>query len=292
MSVDPLPVTGGAEMRARLAKHVDAHKYTHGHAVVLAGGLGRTGAARLAARAALRVGAGLVTVAAPGAAVPECAAQLTAIMLRRVDGAEELAALLEDRRLNAVCLGPGLGLGGETRALVNTALAAPGAAVLDADALTAFAADSAALFGALHPRAVLTPHGGEFARLFPDLADRGASDTGLPIATRADLVAAAAHRAGAVVLLKGAETLIAAPDGRCALHDAAQAHPAPWLATAGAGDVLAGLIAGLMARGLAPFEAAGDAAWLHAAAARQIGPGLIAEDLPDALPDVFRALGL
>nr|WP_308124467.1 NAD(P)H-hydrate dehydratase [Maritalea mobilis] len=268
------------------------HKYDHGHALVLAGPMGRTGAARMAARAALRVGAGLVTVAAPGSAMMECAAQLTAIMLRRCDGAEDLAALLEDGRLNALCLGPGLGVGQGTCALVGAALQDPGrAVVLDADALTSFAEDPSALFTQLHDRAVLTPHDGEFARLFPDLSERlrGEPDTG-PAYSRVDAARDAAARAGAVVLLKGPDTVIAAPDGWAAIHAAAYDRAAPWLATAGAGDVLAGLITGLLARGLAPVEAAASAAWLHVEAARAVGPGLIAEDLPEALPSVLATL--
>ncbi|AHM05721.1 NAD(P)HX epimerase / NAD(P)HX dehydratase [Roseibacterium elongatum DSM 19469] len=267
------------------------HKYDHGHAVILAGPMGRTGAGRLAARAALRVGAGLVTVAAPGSALLECAAQLTAIMVRRCDDADGLAALLHDARLNALCLGPGLGLGPGTRDLVGIALrdAARGV-VLDADALTAFAEDPDALFARLHGRAVLTPHDGEFARLFPDLAAplRGAPDSG-PAWSRIDAARAAAARAGAVLLLKGPDTVIAAPDGRVAVHAAAYERAAPWLATAGAGDVLAGLVAGLLARGLTPDRAAQSAAWLHVEAARAFGPGLIAEDLPEVLPRVLAA---
>ncbi|TCP25497.1 NAD(P)H-hydrate dehydratase [Rhodovulum adriaticum] len=283
-------IEGDAAMRARLFKQGAAHKYAHGHALVLAGGLGLTGAARLAARGALRVGAGLVTVAAPAAAMPECAAQLTAIMLRQVDDADALAGLLADSRLNALCLGPGLGVSEGTRQMVTVALAVQRATVLDADALTAFAEVPEALFARLHPATVLTPHGGEFARLFPDLAKQGAADPGRPPAARAELVRAAAERAGAVVLLKGAETLVATPRGACALNDATGPRAAPWLATAGAGDVLAGLIAGLMARGVDAGAAAETAAWLHVEAARTVGPGLIAEDLPEALPAVLREL--
>ena len=147
------------------------------------------------------------------------------------------------------------------------------------------------MFDLLHEGCVLTPHGGEFARLFPDLDDRLAAppDTG-PAFSRVDAAREAARRAGAVVLLKGPDTVIAEPDGHCAVHAGVGERAAPWLATAGAGDVLSGLIAGLMARGLAPFDAACSAAWLHVEAARAFGPGLIAEDLPEALPGVLRAL--
>ncbi len=293
-----------------LAKRGAGHKYDHGHVLVLAGGVGRGGAARLAARAALRVGAGLVTVGCPPAALIENAARLDAVMLRPLADPQALAAALDDPRIAALCLGPGLGAD-RARALVPAALApqaqsdarseepGPSAArpprgvVLDADALTAFEADPEALWAHTHPRCVLTPHDGEFARLFPDLAAplRAPARAG-PAPSRVDAVRAAAARAGAVVLLKGPDTVIAAPDGAASVHSAAYARAAPWLATAGAGDVLAGLIAGLLARGCAPRPAAEAAAWLHVEAARAAGPGLIAEDLPEALPGVFRDLGL
>jgi hydroxyethylthiazole kinase-like uncharacterized protein yjeF len=279
-------------MASLLRKSSDQHKYDHGHALIVSGGMGRTGAARLAARGALRIGAGLVTVAAPGSAMMECATQLTAIMLRRCDDAAGLAGLLTDVRLNALCLGPGLGLGPDMRDLVACALRPPGdgvarAVVLDADALSVFADDPAALFALLHPRVVLTPHGGEFARLFPDL-DHSADDGAALSKVAATRIAAV--RAGCVVLLKGADTVIAAPDGRTAIHGADQGQAAPWLATAGTGDVLAGFITGLLARGIDPMAATETATWLHAACARAFGPGLIAEDLPEMLPQVLRAL--
>jgi hydroxyethylthiazole kinase-like uncharacterized protein yjeF len=287
---------------ARIGK-AGEHKYGHGHSVVLAGPMGRTGAARLAARGALRVGAGLVTVAAPGSAMMECAAQLTAIMLRKCDGAEGLAALLEDERLNALCLGPGLGVGAETRGLVAQALKLAGAGatphrpgrsvVLDADSLTAFSEDPQALFDVLHGKAVLTPHAGEFARLFPDIARKlsGPATRG-PAYSKVDATREAAARAGCVILFKGPDTVIADPSGRCTVNAAVYGRATPWLATAGSGDVLAGMITGLLARGLGPMEAAEAAAWLHVEAARVFGPGLIAEDLPEILPRVFRDLGL
>lgn len=273
-------------LAALLAKHEGQHKYDHGHALIVAGGPGTGGAARLAARGALRIGAGLVTVACPEAALVENAAQLTAIMLAVAEGAADLAAVLDDRRFNALGLGPGLGLA-RARDLVPVALAAGRGCVLDADAISAWADAPDRLFAALHGNVVLTPHGGEFARLFPDLAQRLAEN-----AARADVVRAAAARAGAVVLLKGAQTVIAAPDGQVVVHRAMGAQAVPWLATAGAGDVLTGFIAGLMARGAGPLQAAEAASVLHARAARKFGPGLIAEDLPEALPAVFRDLGL
>ncbi|RAP40344.1 bifunctional ADP-dependent (S)-NAD(P)H-hydrate dehydratase/NAD(P)H-hydrate epimerase [Rhodovulum viride] len=274
------------------AAAIGGHKYSHGHALVLAGGPGRTGAARLAARGALRVGAGLVTLAAPGAAQLECACHLTAVMLRAVDGPEDLTALLDDPRFSALCLGPGMGTGPREAALLAAALASGRPAVLDADALRLLA-KTVEPVAALHGHCVLTPHGGEFARLFPDLAERLAARPARgPAFSRIEAVRAASARSGAVVLLKGADTAIAAPDGRAAIHAALYDRAAPWLATAGSGDVLAGLVTGLLARGRPAFEAAAEAAWLHADAARRVGPGLIAEDLPDALPAVFRALDL
>jgi len=272
------------------------HKYDHGHALVLSGGRGRSGAARLAARGALRVGAGLVTVAAPGEAMAENAAQLSAIMLRQVEDGAGLASVLEDWRLNAVCLGPGLGAGQGTRDLVAAAVARADrtrSVVLDADALTAFADAPEILFAMLHDSCVLTPHDGEFARLFPDIAERlAAPATKGPAYSRVDATREAAARAGCTVLLKGRDTVIAAPSGACVVHAATGDRAAPWLATAGAGDVLAGMICGLLARGLAPRQAAEAAAWLHVEAARAFGPGLIAEDIPEMLPQVFRDLGL
>ncbi|MDO6585509.1 NAD(P)H-hydrate dehydratase [Salipiger sp. 1_MG-2023] len=269
---------------------LSGHKYGYGHALVVTGGFGRTGAARLAARAALRIGAGLVTLAAPGAAQSEIAAQISALMLRRVDDDAALEALLQDPRLNALCLGPGLGAE-RARTLVPVALDAARTTVLDADALSAFAGDPEELFDLLHDDVVLTPHGGEFARLFPDLGDRLAAtpDTG-PAFGRVDAAREAARRAGCTLLLKGPDTVIAGPDGRVSVSAAVRERAAPWLATAGSGDVLAGMITGLMARGLPPFRAACAGAWLHVEAARAFGPGLIAEDLPEMLPQVFRQM--
>nr|RDS94424.1 NAD(P)H-hydrate dehydratase [Cereibacter sphaeroides f. sp. denitrificans] len=272
----------GAPDAARIAKREGQHKYDHGHVLVLGGPPAQGGAARLAARAALRVGAGLVTLACPPAALAENAARLDAVMLRALAGTEDLERLLADPRLSALCLGPGFGLTDRERDLVAVALDAGRPTVLDADALTLVARERM-LRKRLHPGCVLTPHAGEFRRLFPGAPE----DEG----SRAAAVRAAAAETGAVILLKGAETLVAGPEG-LAVHAATGARSAPWLATAGAGDVLAGLIAGLLARGLKGQEAAEAGAWLHVEAARRVGPGLIAEDLPEALPAVFRALGL
>lgn len=257
------------------------HKYEYGHALVVSGGPGKTGAARLAARGALRIGAGLVTLACPLRAVPEIAAQVTAIMVQTIDGPSGLAEVLEDRRFNAICLGPGLGLTQITSDLVKVALEVERPVVLDADALSRFERAPEALFDQLHDQAVLTPHDGEFKRLFPDLST--AEDR-----ERATLDAA--RRAGATVLRKGIQTLIATPQGALHRHDATGPRAAPWLATAGAGDVLAGMIVGLLARGFSPDVAACAATHLHVDAAIMFGPGLIAEDLPETLPKVLSNL--
>lgn len=268
-----------------------AHKYHRGHVLVLAGGVGRGGAARLAARAALRVGAGLVTLGCPPAALQENAARLDAIMLRPLRDAAALSALLEDARFSAVCLGPGLGVDARSRALVAAATGAGAAehrrVVLDADTLTAFAEDPPALFALLHPGCVLTPHEGEFARIFPDLGQRARG--GL---SKVEAARQAAARAGCTVLLKGPDTVIASPDGAASIHAATGPRAAPWLGTAGAGDVLAGLIAGLLAGGGPVHPRVEAATWLHVECARAFGPGLIAEDLPETLPAVFRRLRL
>ena len=272
------------------------HKFSHGHALILGGPSGHSGAARMTARGALRVGAGLVTLACPESALAENAARLDAVMLTVADNGAALATALDDTRISALCLGPGLGLDARGAGLVRAALQVGGKralpTVLDADALTLVARD-ASLFDALHSACVLTPHGGEFARLFPDLAAKLDTKTFADIGySKIDAAKDAARRAGCVVLFKGADTVIASPDGTCALNAATYDAQAPWLATAGAGDVLAGIITGLLARGMAVQQAAETGAWLHREAARQFGPGLIAEDLPDQLPAVFRALGL
>lgn len=268
-----------------------AHKFSHGHALVLSGRSGRGGAARLAARGALRIGAGVVTVGCPPEAVAENAARLDAIMLREVAGGEGLAEVLQDARLNALCLGPGMGTGAREAGLLAVALRSR-ATVLDADALTLLA-HHPDLFAALHGGCVLTPHAGEFARLFPDIAAKLAEPaTKGPAYSKVDATREAAARAGCVVLYKGPDTVIADPTGRAAINAAAYDRAAPWLATAGSGDVLAGFITGLLARGFSPFDAACIGAWLHVECALHFGPGLISEDLPEVLPTVFRSLGL
>ena len=254
------------------------NKFTNGHALVIGGGLEGTGACRLAARGALRAGAGLVTLGVPGSALLAHASRgPDALMPRKCDGVAGVEALLADKRRNAVVIGPAFGIGANTRDAVVTVLKSGRACVLDADALTSFAghdADLAALTSA-NGRAILTPHMGEFTRLFPDL-------TGLIGVHRA---IAAAARVSAIVILKGRDTVIAAPDGRVAINTNAP----PWLGTAGSGDVLAGLIGGLLAQGLGPFDAACAGVWLHGAAGQAAGRGLIADDLPEAVHLVLRA---
>jgi hydroxyethylthiazole kinase-like uncharacterized protein yjeF len=260
------------------------HKYSRGHAVVVSGGLPTTGAGRLAARGALRAGSGLVTLASPRAALTVNAEATLAIMVRPVDGAAELATFLADKRHNAVVLGPGGGVGEALREQTGAALASGAAVVLDADALSSFAQEPGALTDMISksPKrgVVLTPHEGEFSRLFKAIHE----DSNLH--SKLEKTRLAARTSGAVVLLKGADTVVAAPDGRATIADNAP----PTLATAGAGDVLAGMIAGLLAPGMPAFEAASAAVWLHGEAANQFGPGLIAEDLPEALPAVYRRL--
>lgn len=254
------------------------HKYARGHALVVSGPAHATGAARLAARAALRVGAGLVSVASPLDAASVNAASLTAIMVKPFSGAAGLATLLEDKRLNAVAIGPGCGVGRATADLVTTVLASKTSVVLDADALTSFAHEPASLFQLTRDACVLTPHAGEFARIFPDVLERSAS--------RVEAARSAAATAGCTVLLKGPDTVVAEPSGRIVINTTAPA----WLATAGSGDVLTGLIAGLMAQGMSSFDAACSAAWLHGKAASLVGPGLISEDIPELVPAVLSEL--
>lgn len=263
----------------------DTHKYKRGHAVVVSGGLSNsTGAARLASRGALRAGAGLVTIASPPDALVVNAASSLAVMVRCVDGATELKALLEDRRINALLLGPGGGHGEAMRDKVLSSLAGQRAVVLDADALTSFEDNPNALFTALANRAeqgtILTPHEGEFLRLFNRLTKN------LQVKQKLEVCRYASHETSAVVLLKGSDTVVAAPCGRAAVA----LNAPPWLATAGSGDVLAGITTGLLAQGMPAFEAACAAVWLHGEAANRVGPGLISEDLPDALPAVYREL--
>ena len=263
---------------------VDGHKYARGHAVIVSGDMSATGAARMSARGALRAGAGLVTLASPREALAVNAAALTAVMVRPVDTVVEFAELLTDKRFNACVIGPGAGVGARTADFVHTALSAERRLVLDADALTSFADAPDRLFEQVRslpdPQVVLTPHEGEFPRLFSDISNKH------PLRSKLERVRAAADRSGAVVLLKGPDTVVASPDGRAAIA----ANAPPWLATAGSGDVLSGMIAGLLAQGAPVFEAACIGVWMHGEAGTEAGPGLIAEDLTETLPAVFRRL--
>ena len=263
-----------ASWLAQLPRLTNAgNKYSRGHAL-LWGGYPTTGAARMAARAAARVGAGLTTIAVPEIALPVYAAALTSIMVQPVARPADLAKLLGDERYSALLIGPGAGVAAATRDRALAMLATGRAVLLDADAISVFADDPGALARALHGPCVITPHEGEFARLFHVTGDK---------LTRAR---AAAKQIGAVVVLKGADTVIAAPDGRAIVNANAPAS----LATAGAGDVLGGMILGLLAQGMDTFLAAAAGVWLHGAAAADFGPGLLAEDLPDLLPGVLRRL--
>lgn len=250
------------------------NKYQRGEVLVLGGDV-ITGASRLTARGAMRVGAGLVTLAAPMQTWSIYATSLISAIIKSINGIEDFKALLEDKRRNAIAIGPGAGFGEMTRQYVLAALATKRAVVLDADAITSFESDPELLFRTIEPEmCVLTPHEGEFARLFDFEGDK---------LHRARM---AALKSNAVVLLKGSDTVIAAPDGRAIINS----NSIPQLATGGSGDVLTGIIAGLLAQGLDAFHAAAAGAWLHCEAASVIGPGLIAEDLPEALPAVLKKL--
>lgn len=265
----------------------DTHKYARGHVGVFSGSPSSTGAARLSARSAARAGAGAVTLLSPGNALQVNAAHLTSTILRKADTAEEAAEWLSERKPAALVFGPGAGLhesvGDFALRLIEASAGVVGHIVLDADALTHLSRRRAAFLKAFErpsaPRFILTPHEGEFARVFPELAqDKGPS--------KLDRARRAAALTRAMVILKGPDTVIASPDGRAAIN----ANAAPWLATAGSGDVLAGIAAGLLAQGMPSFEAACAAVWLHGEAGTRFGPGLIAEDLPDQLPAVLRDL--
>lgn len=273
-----LPALGAAVFENAPALWADAlprleaglHKYRRGH-VLVSGGAVMTGAARLAALGAARAGAGLVTIASPPSAWPVYATAMTSVMVEPLP-ADDIAPALVDARRNVVVMGPGAGVSAQTRRNVLAAAATGRALILDADALTVFADAPDALFSALQGPCVLTPHEGEFGRLFATSGDK------------LQRAREAAQRSGAVVVLKGADTVVAEPGGRAVIN----ANAPAWLATGGSGDVLAGMMAGLLAQGMPVFEAACAAVWLHGAAARLSGPGLISEDLPGLLPHVLR----
>lgn len=253
-----------------------SHKYERGHAVIISGGLSNTGAARLAAESAMRSGAGLTTIACPTESLSVIAPTLSEVLLVPSDSPSDLFDLLTLRKRNAVLIGPGNGVSDETRANVKTVLDAPVAVVIDADALTVFEDAPEELFRELDETCVLTPHDGEFDRIFPNVEDVG----------RLARARFAAEISGAVIVLKGPDTVVAHPDGRAAICNIAP----PQLATAGSGDVLGGILIGLRAQGVPPFEASAIAVWLHARAALNFGPGLIASDLPSQIPSILRYL--
>jgi len=255
---------------------VEAYKHSRGRVIVVSGEAWQTGAARLAARAALRVGAGVVTLLSPPDALMVNAAHVEAVMLKPFETEVELGSAASN--VEAAVIGPAAGVTEATLSNV-LALAGTGAAlVIDADALSVFRDDPAELFSVLDRDDVLTPHAGEFERVFPGVLKSTPE--------RISAVRKAAARAQAVVLLKGPDTVIAAPDGRAAVN----MNGSPWLATAGSGDVLAGLICGLVAQGVDSFEAACAGVWIHAACADAFGAGLISEDLPDLVPKVLKDL--
>jgi len=261
-------------------RRASGHKYTYGHVLCVSGPMRSTGAIRLAAMGALRVGAGLVTIAAPGSALMTHAAHLTEIMLVKADDGDTLSDIAGDRRKNVILIGPGLGLDmgldEDARDKVLATLASESALVLDADALTLFRDDPQDLFTKIKARSgpvILTPHGGEFARLFAD--GKG---------SKIDIAVDAAKTSGAIIVYKGADTVIAAPNGPALVNTNGSAH----LASAGSGDVLAGMIAGLLAQDMPPLSAACAAVWLHGAAGTDIGPGLVAGDIPAALPKLLK----
>jgi hydroxyethylthiazole kinase-like uncharacterized protein yjeF len=259
---------------------IDGHKYDRGHGVIVSGPMESTGAARLAARSSLRVGSGVVTVATSKAAFYINAAHLTAIMLAPFDGPSGLMDVLSDTRITAVCIGPGAGPDPEVRDLVSAVLASEATAVLDAEGITAFSEEPALLFDQIKARptpVILTPHEGEFRRVFPELDNTG---------SKLDRARRAAEISGAVVILKGPDTVVAAPDNLASVSENAP----PWLATAGSGDVLSGLVTGLLAQGMAAFDAAAAAVWIHSEIGHAYGPGLTADDMPELIPGVMQRL--
>jgi NAD(P)H-hydrate epimerase len=250
-----------------------SNKYTRGH-VVIYGGYPITGAARLAALASARIGVGLTSIVVPINAFPIYATSLLSVMVKPYQNEAELSALLNDERISAYLIGPGAGVNNQTKASVTAMLAHKKPVVLDADAISVFKDDAQGLSNAIQGECVMTPHEGEFARVFGEITNR----------EQAALKAAIMSEA--VIVLKGHETVIASPQGELVVNKNAP----PNLATAGSGDVLAGMITGLLGQGMPTFSAAAAAVWLHGECAKMFGVGLIAEDLPDLLPQVLKKI--
>lgn len=256
------------------APDITVHKHARGRMLVVTGGYLQTGAARLAARSGLRMGAGWVSLYGPEKSMQACASHETSLVLHAREEKPDFGVFLGDFKPHAVVLGPAGGVSAQMRHDVRALCQHNIACVLDADALTSYADNPDALFALCHGKTVLTPHAGEFARLFPDLTGQG---------NKIDQVRVAANRAGCVVLCKGADTVIADPQGNCVVNS----HATPWLASMGTGDVLAGMIGGLLAQGHEPFWATCAAVWMHGEVGKMRGPGLIAEDLPELIPDML-----
>lgn len=256
----------------------EGNKYDRGHAIIGGGGISSTGAAKIAARCALRSGAGLVSVACDAESLPVYAASFQAVMTKLVANVSEFTKLIDDKRVTAISLGSGAGIIEKTKEFVLAALAKNKSVVIDADALSVFADNPHLLFSAIKSPCILTPHEGEFKRLFGTLIDDGDSRE-----IRAQM---AAQLSGAVVILKGFNTVIAAPDGRIAINYNATPH----LASAGTGDALAGICVGLLAQNMPAFEAACASVWLHAEAASRFGAGLTADDIAELLPEILKEL--
>ncbi len=264
----------------KLRKAGDLHKHCYGHAVIVSGPTGCGGAARLAARGALRIGAGLVSVLCSVDDVQEHAAQLNAIMVKSYDQKKRFLSRLEEVKPSAICIGPNLGLDATGHHRLSQALKLGASACIDADAITLLSGADKPSYQIANPNTVMTPHQGELCRFIPDVFERTTD--------RLEQAKAAALKAGCVILYKGPETIVAAPEGRCTIVSSSEFPNAGWLATAGSGDVLAGFITGLLARGLDAFEAAQIGAYLHFRCADAFGPGLIAEDISEMLPRVLR----
>ncbi|WP_298864350.1 NAD(P)H-hydrate dehydratase [uncultured Sulfitobacter sp.] len=263
-----------------LGKSGAAHKHRYGHAAIVSGPTGQGGAARLAARGALRIGAGVVSVLCQADALQEHAAQLNAIMVKPFAKPSKFAEHLAAVSPQAVCIGPNLGLGHASQNLLSDVVSRGLPACFDADAITLMADSSVSLPTLSNPQSVLTPHEGELRRLIPDVF--------ATTSCRRTLAQAAADKMGCVVLFKGPETIVAAPNTASRIVSAQPFKSTSWLATAGSGDVLAGFVTGLLARGFDALDAACIAAYLHFSCAEAIGAGLIAEDIPEALPKILR----